>query len=893
MSFSSKSSWKHSVHFNEPLASLASSPRLLGRLLLVLLLVLTLFVTGLLYSTLSKAKEQKEQEVRTHVENLALLLDGNITGNVDKIDFALRSAIEDLEYQQRLTGKLDRPETEKMLRERSQWMSGQAEFRVTDAMGVVKYGPGVMPDSTASYADRDFFIKHQSQKSNSFIVTNPVVGRVSGIWVIVFSRRYNQIDGSFGGVVAAAVPVSYFQSIVAGVNAGPAGVVLLRDADTGLVARHPVDPMPNGQMGAKIFSKELGEAMASGVLAKTMHPTQTGSGNERIQAYRRIPSMSYNVVVGSNVNDYLKDWKKTARESVLMGLLFLTIIAISSWLLWRSLGRAHRASQRSQILLQSSSDGIHILDAKGNALEVSDSFCQMLGYSKLELIGMNVSQWDSGLTIKELRDKIERDFATRAVSTIETRHRRKDGSFFDVEVTAHALKLDGKKVLFNASRDITERKKTENVIWTEANYDHLTKLPNRRLFHDRLEQEIRKSQRDNSMVGLLFLDLDHFKDVNDSLGHNVGDLLLVDAAQRIRNCVRECDTLARLGGDEFTVILCHLKDTSDIGPIVKKMVDRIAQPYLLDGHEVVLSVSIGISIVPNDALNAIDAIKHADQAMYVAKKQGRSCFRFFTKNMQDAVETRMSLSSDLRHALKGQQFQVYYQPIIELKTGRVTKAEALLRWKHPLHGFISPSVFIPVAEVSGAIHDIGDWVYIQACEQVKRLQLLVGEFQISVNSSPVQFTAEASYHTHWVERLELMGIPGSSIAVEITEGLMMNPDAKVVERLLTFRDAGIQVAIDDFGTGYSSLSYLKKFDIDYLKIDRAFIKNLTSNSPDLALCEAIVVMAHRLGLKVIAEGVETQEQRDLLSAMGCDYAQGYLFCRPVPSDAFEAFLLKS
>ncbi len=889
MNFRSKFPWTYWGHFNEP--RLLASPRKFGRFLLLFLVLLTACVAGLLFNIHSKAKAQKELEVRVNVENLGLLLDRTIQSSVEKIDLALRSIVESVQEELSLTGKLDRPNVEKMLFERGAWLSGLSEFRITNDSGVVKYGPGVTPTSTTSYADRPFFIKHKNQRTPGFIVSNPVIGRINGLWVIVISRRYDLPDGSFGGVVAAAVPVSYFQKIVSAINVGTNGIVLIRDADTGLVARHPFDP--KRPMGDKIYSPELGAAMASGVLAQTLHAMKTADGSERIFSYRRIPSMSYNIVIGEGSLDYLKEWEKSVTESLVMGGVFLSVVYLFSWLFWRSLGQAQRASQRSQILLQSSSDGIHILDELGNILEVSDSFCQMLGYSKTELIGMNVSQWDSQLTVEELREKIKRDFGTGDVSTIETRHRRKDGSLFDVEVTAHALELDGEKVLFNASRDISERKRTESIVWTEANFDHLTKLPNRRLFHDRLEQEIRKSQRDNSAVGLLFLDLDHFKDVNDSLGHDVGDLLLIDAAQRIRMCVREYDTLARLGGDEFTVILCNLHDTSDIGPIAKKIVDRISKPYVLDGHEVVVSVSIGISILPNDALSAMDAIKHADQAMYAAKNQGRNCFRFFTQNMQEAVETRMNLSSDLRHALKEQQFQVHYQPIVELKTGRVTKAEALLRWMHPQHGFISPSVFIPVAEVSGAIHDIGDWVFMQACEQVKRLQLLVGDFQISVNSSPVQFAAETSYHTHWVERLALMGVTGSSICVEITEGLMMNPDAKLAERLLMFRDAGIQVAIDDFGTGYSSLSYLKKFDIDFLKIDQSFVSNLTPNSSDLALCEAIVVMAHKLGLKVIAEGVETQMQRELLTAMGCDYGQGYLFCRPVPADAFEAFLLKS
>jgi EAL domain-containing protein (putative c-di-GMP-specific phosphodiesterase class I) len=277
--------------------------------------------------------------------------------------------------------------------------------------------------------------------------------------------------------------------------------------------------------------------------------------------------------------------------------------------------------------------------------------------------------------------------------------------------------------------------------------------------------------------------------------------------------------------------------------------------------------------------------------MYQAKKDGRSRYHFFTKSMQDAVDLKGRLTTDLRRALTEGQFEVYYQPIIELGTGRVSKAEALLRWKHPQLGFVSPAVFIPLAEDTGTIHDIGYWVFMQASRQVKKLRGSLGrDFQISVNMSPLQFFTAERDRIHWADQLTAMGLIEGSIAIEITEGLLMNNDSGITDSLLKYRDAGIQVAIDDFGTGYSALSYLKKFDIDYLKIDKSFTRNLAPREPDVALCEAIVTMAHKLGLKVIAEGVETEQQRSLLTQIGCDYGQGYLFSRPLPADGFEQFL---
>jgi diguanylate cyclase (GGDEF)-like protein/PAS domain S-box-containing protein len=446
-----------------------------------------------------------------------------------------------------------------------------------------------------------------------------------------------------------------------------------------------------------------------------------------------------------------------------------------------------------------------------------------------------------------------------------------------------------KQVVVNF-HDVTERKNAEKQTWTEANFDHLTHLPNRRLFQDRLEQTVRQSLRDKSVIALMFLDMDHFKDVNDSQGHDVGDQLLIEVAHRIKGCLRDGDTLSRLGGDEFTVILPDLHDGRDVGQVAAKIIEALSPPCLLAGQETFMSASIGIAIYPDDGEKSSDLLKHADQALYVAKNDGRNCFRFFTSSMQRAAEERLLLTTDLRHALRDHQFELFYQPIVDLATGQVGKAEALIRWHHPKRGLVSPGVFIPIAEESGAIHDIGNWVFHEAAKEVSRLVASKPGFQISINKSPVQFSGDIALHSRWIAHLNQMGLPGSSIVIEITEGLLMNSNPAVSECLLDFRDAGIQVAIDDFGTGYSSLAYLKKFDIDFLKIDQSFTRNLAPMAPDLALCEAIVMMGHKLGFKVIAEGVETKEQLDQLRRIGCDYGQGYFFARPMPMPAFESFL---
>lgn len=439
-------------------------------------------------------------------------------------------------------------------------------------------------------------------------------------------------------------------------------------------------------------------------------------------------------------------------------------------------------------------------------------------------------------------------------------------------------------------QDITERRNAANAIWQQAHFDPLTGLPNRRMLRDRLEQEIRKTRRDHQQLAILFIDLDHFKEVNDTLGHDYGDLLLVEAARRIRACVREADTVARMGGDEFTVLLTELDSASQLQGVLQKLLDALSAMFQLRDEQVFVSGSVGVTVYPVDGTDIENLYKNADQAMYAAKAAGRNRFSFFTPALQEAVLTRVRLVADLRIALTEGQFRVEYQPIVDLVTGAVHKAEALMRWQHPMRGLMSPATFIPAAETSGLINDLGEWIFREAVAQVACWRRsLYPQFQISVNKSPVQFQHEPAGGESWIEQLTAKGLPGDSIAAEITEGLLLGSSASVSDRLRSLRTGGVQVSLDDFGTGYSSLSYLHKFDIDFVKIDKAFVANLTPGSTDLALCKAIIVMAHELGMKVVAEGVETVQQRDLLLSAGCDFGQGYLFAAPMPAAEFEAF----
>jgi diguanylate cyclase (GGDEF)-like protein/PAS domain S-box-containing protein len=551
--------------------------------------------------------------------------------------------------------------------------------------------------------------------------------------------------------------------------------------------------------------------------------------------------------------------------------------------------------QLSSMVLQNSSEGMLVTDENNLIISINPAFSQITGYSFEEVRGKNPNMLKSGR-----HDQIFYQAMWNAITATgrwqgEIWDKRKDGEIHAKWLTINTIRnIEGTIHRYVALfSDITEKKKSEDLIWRQANFDTLTGLPNRDMFRDRLGQEVKKSIRAEFPLALLLIDLDQFKEVNDTLGHAVGDMLLIEAAHRISSCMRESDTVARLGGDEFTVVISEISDNIHVEDVAQKIISKLSEPFHLGDEVVYISASIGITLYPNDSIDIDALMKNADQAMYEAKNKGRNRFCYFTASLQEDAQKRMRLTNDLRGALEAGQFSVHFQPIVALSTGCIHKAEALIRWHHSERGLVGPAEFIPLAEETGLINEIGNWVFRESAKQAKHWRnRFAPDFQVSVNKSPVQFRTENLHSpSQWVEQLRQLGLPGGNIVVEITEGLLLNADANVTEELLRLRDANIQVAIDDFGTGYSSLSYLKKFDIDYLKIDQSFVNNLETDPDNMALSEAIIVMAHKLGLKVIAEGVETDGQRSLLAAAGCDYAQGNLFSKPLPPEEFEKLLI--
>ncbi len=546
----------------------------------------------------------------------------------------------------------------------------------------------------------------------------------------------------------------------------------------------------------------------------------------------------------------------------------------------------------SSKVFENSTEAIMIADTGKIIISSNKALHKITGYTEEEVIGKSVSIMVSIRHSSKFFQKIWLSVKQYGHWQGEIWNRNKHGREYPAWFSITAVHSEDGIIsyyLVNFS-DITDKKKSDEIIWRQANFDSLTGLPNRNMFYDRLNHDIKNASRLGTQLAVLFIDLDRFKEVNDSFGHSIGDALLMEAAKRLSNCVRETDTVARLGGDEFTIILNGINNQRCAETIIQMILQELAKPFHLNTKSAYVSASIGVTFFPDDASSTDLLMKNADQAMYAAKNNGRNCWSCFTSNMRAATEIRSKIAYELRNALRDHQLYLMYQPIIELATGNVHKAEALIRWQHPEQGTIYPAEFIAIAEETNLITEIGDWVFKQAANQVAQWQANFDtEFQISVNKSPKQFISKIS---DWVNHLNELELNGRSIIVEITENLLLDIHELVVQQLLNFRDAGVQVAIDDFGTGYSSLSYLKKFDIDYLKIDRSFISNLDSESNDSILCEAIITMAHRLDMKVIAEGVETDSQKQLLIAMGCDYGQGYFFSKPLTADKFEVFLQK-
>jgi diguanylate cyclase (GGDEF)-like protein/PAS domain S-box-containing protein len=545
--------------------------------------------------------------------------------------------------------------------------------------------------------------------------------------------------------------------------------------------------------------------------------------------------------------------------------------------------------------IEQTADSVVITNLEGTIEYVNPAFERNTGFRREEAVGQTPRIVKSGehdaAFYKRLWGTILRGDVFRDVLV----NRRKDGSLYYEEKTITPLKNTKGEIthFVSTGKDVTERMEAQQRLDRLAYYDTLTGLPNRNLFRDRLRHALERAQRSTRPVAVLVLDLDNFKTINDSLGHEVGDQLLKAVAERLRESVRGEDTVARLGGDEFVLVLEGVGPAQDVAGAAQKLLDALAPPFELDGHEVFAGASIGIAMSPSDGGDADILLKNADTAMYRAKERGRNIYQFYTADMTTRVREYLALRTQLRRALEREELQLYYQPMVDLPSGRVMALEALVRWQHPDLGTISPDRFIPLAEESGLIVPLGEWVLRTVCAQLRAWHGVVSApVRVSVNISGRQFADPNFINT--IGCLQCLrggqGLCAGVVEFEITESVLMQHEQSALDALTAFREKGIRIAIDDFGTGYSSLSYLTRFQVDILKIDRSFIRDMTAGENAAALVRAMIAMAHTLKLKVVAEGVETSEQLALLRDFGCDVIQGYVFSPPLPVEEVLALL---
>ncbi len=550
--------------------------------------------------------------------------------------------------------------------------------------------------------------------------------------------------------------------------------------------------------------------------------------------------------------------------------------------------------ERLRKIMETMVDALVIIDGHGVIETFNSAAERIFGYTASDVVGKSVNLlMPSAHSV--LHDTYLHKFQKTGNSTVigigrEVEGQRSDGTSVPLELALSELTIEDKQYFIGVLRDITERKQHEERLRFLATRDHLTGLPNRAMYRDRLEQAVAQADDAGTHFGILFIDLDHFKNINDTLGHQVGDRMLQEVARRLEANMRPGDTVYHLSGDEFTIVLDQINNGEEAATLARQFLNTLSQPFEVDGREIYSSGSIGIVLYPENAASISNLLKNVDTAVHHAKRQGRNTFTFYSEQLSENMIRRLQIENGLRRALERQELLVVYQPKMDLQKGFCVGAEALLRWTSPELGFVSPAEFIPVAEETGLIVPIGDWVLQHVCQQI-RIWLDQGRppMRIAVNLSARQFR-EASLTGRILEILQQTGISAETLELELTESMLVENADEAIKALRAFKDLGITLSIDDFGTGYSSLSYLKRFPIDALKIDQSFVRDIPESKDDMSITKAIISMGCSLELKLVAEGTETLEQINFLRANGCHIAQGYYFSKPVPAPQFETFL---
>ncbi|MDB5503591.1 MAG: Diguanylate cyclase [Tardiphaga sp.] len=761
-----------------------------------------------------------------------------------------------------------------------------------DAEGRLINSSEAWPVPDISVADRSHFQTLQAANGPQTVLAEPVISRVTGAWTAVFARKLVGQNDEFLGMISRGVEPVHFENFFASLALGKDATIAMIHRNGTVLARYPRNDTVIGQNLAT--SSVFRNILASGGSSSGRYLSPI-DGEDQLASARRLSTSPILIVATNSMAAALNDWREQTRLEIFGATLAALVIFATLFLIVRQLIRQHRAAQ--QMLAQKSQHLDTAIDSMTQGLVLFDANARLVVCNQrfIDMFGVSTDVVKPGCHFRDL-----------------IRHRQATGTFVGdaeaycttflrnaAEGTVHNTVLetpDGRsiQILYQKSidggwastlEDITERRRSEQRIAHLAHYDALTDLPNRVMFRQQMEREI-AALPDGAQFAILYIDIDEFKGINDSLGHAIGDELLKIVATRLRDCVGASGFVARLGGDEFAIVQTAVSGRDDVIDLVAGLYAAIRQPCECLGHQISTDASIGIAIAPGDGADLDQLLRHADLAMYGAKADGRRNYRFFEPAMDASAKARRALELDLRRALAHDDLEIHYQPLVDIVSNEVTGCEALLRWRHPVRGMISPAEFIPVAEETGLIAELGEWVLRTACAEAATWPVAV---KLAVNVSPVQFKSQ-TLALKVVQALAASGLPANRLELEITEAVLIRDDETALAILHQLRAIGVRIALDDFGTGYSSLSYLQRFPFDKIKIDRCFIKDLSDIGGSSSIVQAVVTIANARHMDTTAEGVETQQQLDLLRTLGCTQMQGWLFSAAKPAAEIRALL---
>ncbi|HTB03114.1 MAG TPA: EAL domain-containing protein [Bradyrhizobium sp.] len=837
--------------------------------------------------TVDNFRERALQSSERELENTVLLLARHFDQQLDDFTVIQKDVVAQVERSGTSSAEVFRrqmatPEWHEMLRARVAGYSDFAGVNVFDAEGTLINSSEAWPVLPITIADRAYFRAFKSGFAARPVLVELVPSRLGeGGWATVISQPVTGPEGEFLGLVTRAITPASFEKFFASVVLGENAAISMYHRDGTLLARYPhVEDM---------IGRNFGDGPLQQILSKSSHGTMrlTGSldGVDRLASIRALSNFPISIAATTTVAAALAAWQQQTQFLIGgAGLSVLIIIGILSLIVRKLLQQHQLEKQRLDTALDNMTQGLLLFDSSQRLVVCNQRY--------VEMFGVSTDVVKPGCTIHEL-----------------LQHRKDTGSFsgdVDQYCSALAQKMtqgeifqtildaaDGGsiRVMYRplsqggwvaTLEDITERRRAEERITHLAHYDALTDLPNRTLFQEKLGRELAR-MREGEQLAVFYIDIDEFKSVNDTLGHLIGDELLKSVAASLGRCVTESDFVARLGGDEFAVVQTAVKDRQDVVDLVTRIYHAIREPYECLGHQVSTDASVGIALAPQHGGDLDQLLKNADLAMYAAKTAGRRTYRFFEPEMDARVRARRVLEMDLRQAIAAGALEVHYQPSLDLRDDRITGCEALLRWRHPERGMIPPSEFIPVAEETGLISELGTWVLATACAEAATWP---DDIKLAVNVSPIQFKDD-TFALKVVAALAASGLPASRLELEITEAVLIRDDEAALAILHQLRAAGVRIALDDFGTGYSSLSYLQRFPFDKIKIDRCFVDTIVESS---SIVQAVVNIAAARNIITTAEGVETEQQRDLLRTLGCAEMQGYLFSPARPAAVLRQLL---